>query len=80
MGVNSLPKTVTRQRRDCNLNTGLVRLSQQANRSATEPLHCMSAKRQLYATLLPPNFKVRRHIRVTPFATCEAALAMPGGP
>jgi len=23
MGVNSLPKTVTRQRRDCDLNTGL---------------------------------------------------------
>ena len=27
MGVNSLPKTVTRQRRDCDLNSGLLRLS-----------------------------------------------------
>ena len=27
MGVNSLPKTVTRQRRDCDLNLGLLRLS-----------------------------------------------------
>jgi len=27
MGVNSLPKTVTRQRRNCDLNLGLLRLS-----------------------------------------------------
>ena len=27
MGVNSLPKTVTLQRRDCDLNPGLLRLS-----------------------------------------------------
>ena len=27
MGVNSLPKTVTRQRRDCDLNPGLLPLS-----------------------------------------------------
>ena len=27
MGVNSLPKTVTRQRRDYDLNPGLLRLS-----------------------------------------------------
>ena len=27
MGVNSSPKTVTRQRRDCDLNPGLLRLS-----------------------------------------------------
>jgi len=27
MGVNSLPKTVTRQRHDCDLNPGLLRLS-----------------------------------------------------
>jgi len=27
MGVNSLPKTVTRQRRDCDLNPGLLCLS-----------------------------------------------------
>ena len=26
MGVNSLPKTVTRQRRGCDLNPGLLRL------------------------------------------------------
>jgi len=26
MGVNSLPMTVTRQRRDCDLNPGLLRL------------------------------------------------------
>jgi len=33
MGVNSLPKTVTRQRRDCDLNPGPTH----ANHSATEP-------------------------------------------
>ena len=33
MGVNSLPKTVTRQRRGCDLNPGLLRLS-----PAREPL------------------------------------------
>jgi len=27
MGVNNLPNTVTGQRRDCDLNPGLVRLS-----------------------------------------------------
>jgi len=27
MGVSSLPKTVTRQRRDCDLNPGFLRLS-----------------------------------------------------
>ena len=27
MGVNSLPETVTRQRRDCDLKPGLLRLS-----------------------------------------------------
>jgi len=27
MGVNSLPKTVTRRRRGCDLNLGLLRLS-----------------------------------------------------
>ena len=27
MGVNSLPKTVTRQRRGCDLNPGLLRMS-----------------------------------------------------
>jgi len=27
MGVSSLPKTVTRQRRDCDLNPGLLLLS-----------------------------------------------------
>ena len=27
MGVNSLPKTVTRQRRDCDLNPALLRLN-----------------------------------------------------
>jgi len=38
MGVNSLPKTVTRQRHGCDLNPGLLRLKfQHANHSATEP-------------------------------------------
>jgi len=27
MGVSSLPNTVTRERRDCHLNPGLLRLS-----------------------------------------------------
>ena len=35
MGVNSLPKTVTRQRRGCDLNPG--HSVQHANHSATEP-------------------------------------------
>ena len=38
MGVNSLPKTVTRQRRDCDLNPGpSAPRVQHANHSATEP-------------------------------------------
>ena len=39
MGVNSLPKTVTRQRRGCDLNPGLSapESMQHANHSATEP-------------------------------------------
>ena len=37
MGVNSLPKTVTRQRRGCDLNPGPT--AQHANHSATEPPH-----------------------------------------
>jgi len=38
MGVNSLPKTVIRQRRDCDLNPGPSALSvKHANHSATEP-------------------------------------------
>ena len=38
MGVNSLPKTVTRQRLDCDLNTGpFCARVQHANHSATEP-------------------------------------------
>ena len=39
MGVNSLPKTVTRQRRDCDLNPdpSVPAWVQHANHSATEP-------------------------------------------
>ena len=39
MGVNSLPKTVTRQRRDCDLNPGpsIRAWVQQADPSVTEP-------------------------------------------
>jgi len=38
MGVNSLPKTVTRQRRDCDLNSGpSVPEFSTLNHSATEP-------------------------------------------
>jgi len=39
MGVNSLPKTVTRQRRDCDLNPGpsAPESGQHASHSATEP-------------------------------------------
>jgi len=40
MGVNSLPKTVTRQRRDCDLNPApFCAWVQHANQSATEPSH-----------------------------------------
>ena len=35
VGVSSLPKTVTRQRRVCDLNPGLLRLH--TNHSAIEP-------------------------------------------
>jgi len=39
VGVSSLPKTVTRQRRDCDLNRGLsAPWVKHANHSATEPL------------------------------------------
>ena len=37
MGVNSLPKTVTRQRRDCDLNPGPSAPVTTLNHSATEP-------------------------------------------
>jgi len=37
MGVNSLPKTVTRQRRGCDLNPSFCARVQHANHSATEP-------------------------------------------
>jgi len=40
MGVNSLPKTVTRQRRDCDLNPDPS--VQHANHSATEPVQLES--------------------------------------
>ena len=41
MGVNSLPKTVTRRRRDCDLNPGpFCDWVQHANHSATEPPYC----------------------------------------
>ena len=49
MGVNSLPKSVTLQRRGCDLNPGpSAPESQHANHSATEPpklrlLHASSA-------------------------------------
>jgi len=40
MGVNSLLKTVTRQRRDCDLNRAFCAWVQHANHSATEsPLY-----------------------------------------
>jgi len=52
MGVNSLPKTVTRQRRGCDLNTGFLRLSPARNHSATEPpkYACMGG---LFGPFLP---------------------------
>ena len=37
MGASSLPKTVTRQRRDSDLNSGLLRLSPACYHSATKP-------------------------------------------
>jgi len=37
MGVNSLPKTVTRQRRDCDLNPSLLRLSPATAYSNSRP-------------------------------------------
>ena len=44
MDVNSLPKTVTRQRRDCDLNPGLSapESSTLTNHSATEPSKSLS--------------------------------------
>ena len=39
MGVNSLPKTVTRQRRDCDLNRGLLRLSPARYRATCLPVY-----------------------------------------
>jgi len=38
MGVNSLPKTVTSQRRGCDLNPGPTTWAQHGNHSAAEPL------------------------------------------
>jgi len=39
MGVNSLPKTVTRQRRVCDLNPGLLRLSPALGYRATRSVN-----------------------------------------
>jgi len=65
MGVSSLPKTVTRQRRDSDLNTGLLPLSpgdQHANHSATVPpqLGVTLEKKSLAlttTTILPCGFQ-----------------------
>ena len=41
--MNSLPKTVTGQRRDCDLNPGCARV-QRANHLATEPPTAVATK------------------------------------
>jgi len=48
MGVSSLPKTVTRQRRDCNLNPGLLRLSPARYHSAIEQPPCTNGQNVKY--------------------------------
>jgi len=47
MGVNSLPKTVTRQRRDCDLNPGPSVL-ESSTLTTRLPSHPTEIKRQLY--------------------------------
>ena len=41
MGVNSLPKTVIRQRRDCDLNPSAPESSTLATRVPSHPTECM---------------------------------------
>jgi len=41
MGVNSLPKTVIRQRRDCNLNPSAPESSTLATQLPSHPTECM---------------------------------------
>jgi len=63
--VNSLPRTVTRQRRDCDLNPGpsAPESSTLTTRLPQAPLDCIT-KRESYGTLLRPDFQVRRHVKV----------------
>ena len=42
MGVNSLPKTVTRQRRDCDLNPG-PSAAESSTLTTQLPIHCSVA-------------------------------------
>jgi len=64
MGVNSLPKTVTRQRRDCDLNPGP---SAHDNHSATKPplCHYRDENSQQNCDAKPLPRKIL-HIRIKP--------------
>jgi len=55
MGVNSLPKTVTRQRRDCDLNPGpsAPESSMLTTRLLSHPLYCMDVHiRHVYGNFI----------------------------
>jgi len=65
MNVNSLLKTVTRQRRDCDLNPGPT-APESSTLTTRLPSHpdIMSTKLKLHATLLLSNFQVHRHTKL----------------
>jgi len=61
MGVNSLPKTVTRQSRDCNLNPGPSAPEssiQHANHSVTKPTCVVSVNSQSFLSRISRGRKV----------------------
>jgi len=83
MGVNSLPKTVTRQRRDCDLNPGpsAPESSTLTTRLPSHPDYILNnsinTKRELYRTLLLPNFHVHRRVKMIPVVACISSTGRP---
>ena len=72
MGVNSLPKTVTRQRRDCDLNPGPT-----ASESSTLTTRLPSHPLTMYLHLISGKLKL---IGLTCTCTCSARLYPPDEP
>jgi len=61
MGVNSLPKTVSRQRRDCDLNPGLS-VPESSTLTARLPSHELVFSNQQQSLKHNNSFELRRRI------------------